>query len=91
VVVMHGSLPRQIDEARKVERTLAQGNARLCRSAFGIVCKALWPFKTAEELAALVGCAVRTAAYEVSGEREPSARSLAAVFNIIATRRTWPE
>lgn len=88
---MHGTLPNRIDEARKVERTLAQGNARLCRSAFGIVCKALWPFKTAEELAALVGCAVRTASYEISGEREPSAKSLAVVFGIVATKRSWPE
>jgi hypothetical protein len=88
---MHGTLPNRIREAREIERTLAQGNARLCRSAFGIVCKALWPFKTAEELAALVGCAVRTASYEISGEREPSAKSLAVVFQIVATKRSWPE
>ena len=48
---------------------------------FGRVCKAIWPTKTAEQLAAAVGCSVRAAAYEISGEREPSAKSLAVVFN----------
>lgn len=47
---------------------------------FGNVCKAIWKHKTAEELAARVGCSVRAAAYELSGEREPSARSIAAVI-----------
>jgi hypothetical protein len=76
---MHGTLQNRVDEARKIERTLVQGTARLCRPAFGVVCKALWPIKTAEELASRVGCAVRTAAYEISGEREPSARSVAVI------------
>ena len=53
---------------------------------FGKVCKALWPHKTAEELAARVGCAVRTAAYEISGEREPSALSVAVIV-VEITRR----
>ncbi len=56
-------------------------------SPFGRVCKALWPIKTAEELAVRVGCAVRTAAYEISGEREPSARSVAVIVDEITRKR----
>lgn len=76
---MHGTFQKRVEEARKIERAIVQGDARLCRSPFGVACKALWPIKTAEELASRVGCAVRTAAYEISGEREPSGRSIGVV------------
>lgn len=69
----------RIGEATKIERMIVHGDARLCSPIFGKVCKAIWPFKTAEQLASRVGCAVRTAAYEISGEREPSARSIAVI------------
>lgn len=84
---MHGTLQRRIQEAREVERTIVQGTARICRPNFGLVCKALWPLKTAEHLAALIGCSVRAAAYEISGEREPSARSLLAVMVAITPKK----
>lgn len=84
---MHGSLGRRVEEAREIERTIVQGTARLCRPQFGVACKALWPIKTAETLAAIVGCSVRAAAYEISGEREPSARSILAVLSEITPRR----
>jgi hypothetical protein len=74
---------REVANATKIERAIVQGDARMCRPAFGIVCKALWPIKTAEELAARVGCSVRTAGYELSGERDPSAQSLLAVIREI--------
>lgn len=77
---MRSVYEERISEAKTIERALVQGNARLCSSSFGKVCKALWPLKTAEELAARAGCAVRTAAYEVSGERHPSAQSVLAVI-----------
>jgi hypothetical protein len=83
---MAGVLQRRVEEAREIERTLVQGTARLCSSPFGRACKGIWPTKTAEQLAAKVGCVVRTAAYEISGEREPSAKSLAVVFNVMAGR-----
>lgn len=57
-----------------------QDSARSCSPVFGKVCKAIWPVKTAEQLAAAVGCSVRTAGYELSGERDPSAQSLFAVI-----------
>ena len=84
---MHGSFQKRVDEARKIERAIVQGDARMCRPAFGVVCKALWPIKTAETLAALVGCGVRAAAYEISGEREPSALSILAVMTEITPKR----
>jgi hypothetical protein len=83
---MQSVYERKIAEARETERTLMQGTARLCSPIFGRVCKAIWPHKTAEQLASRVGCAVRTAAYEISGEREPSARSLTVVM-VEITRR----
>ena len=84
---MRSVFERELAEAKKIERTLVQGDARLCSPAFGRVCKALWPHKTAEELASRVGCSVRAAAYEISGEREPSAHSLRVVFNEIIPPR----
>ncbi len=83
---MEGSFIGRVESARKIERTLVQGTARLCSPIFGRVCKAIWPTKTAEQLAAAVGCGVRAAAYEISGEREPSARSVAVVVNAITRR-----
>ncbi len=68
---MSGVLRREVEKAREI----------------GAVCKALWPFKTAEELASRVGCSVRAAAYEISGERDPSAQSILAVVNEITPRR----
>lgn len=81
---MRSVYEERVAEARKIERTLMQGTARLCSPIFGRVCRAIWPTKTAEELAARVGCAVRTASYEISGEREPSARSIAVIVSEIA-------
>lgn len=73
-------------EASEVQRAIVQGRARLCSSDFGKVCKALWPLKTAEHLAAIVGCSIRAAAYEISGERDPTAQSLLAVMNRITPK-----
>ena len=73
-------------EAIETQRTLAHGTARLCNSAFGRVCKALWPIKTPENLASEVGCSVRAAAYEISGERHPSAQSILVVIQAIVPR-----
>ena len=74
---------RELVEATKIERAIVQGAARLCSPVFGNVCKAIWPGKTAEQLAAIIGCSVRTIGYELSGERHPSVQSLQAVINAI--------
>ncbi len=77
----------RVADAREIQRAIVQGDARLCSPVFGKVCKAIWPIKTAEQLAALTGCAVRTAAYEISGEREPSALSILVVVDAMVPRR----
>lgn len=86
-LVMYRECGEPARMSREIERTLVHGAARLCISPFGTACKALWPHKTAEELASRVGCSVRAAAYEISGEREASGRSLAVVFAELAR---WP-
>lgn len=74
----------RIAEATEIERAIVHGDARLCRPIFGEVCKLIWPVKTAEGLAAEVGCSVRAAAYEVSGERHPSVQSYLVVISYLA-------
>lgn len=83
---MRSPYEARVAEQTAIKRAIVQGDARMCSPVFGRVCKAIWPVKTAENLAAQVGCAVRTAAYEISGEREPSARSLTAVIIQIMKR-----
>lgn len=83
---MRSPYEERLAEARAIERTIVQGNARLCSGNFGRVCKVLWPVKTAEHLAAAAGCSVRTAAYEIAGERDPSIRSALAVITEIFHR-----
>jgi hypothetical protein len=83
---MQSAYEVRVAQARETERTLVQGTARLCSSPFGRVCKALWPHKTAEQLASRVGCSIRAAAYEISGERDPSALSISAIIVEITKR-----
>lgn len=52
-------------------------------SKFCIVCKALWPFKTAAHIAAIAGRDERTAARWLSGEFEPPGILLVAVLSEI--------
>lgn len=83
---MRSNYEERVAEARKIQRTIVQGDARLCSSAFGRAWKGVFPIKAAEELAARAECSVRAAAYELSGEREPSARSIAALIVEITKR-----
>ncbi len=78
---------RELANATKIERNLLQGTANICISPFGLACKGMWPHKTAEELAARSGCTVRAAAYQISGESEPSARSINAINSYWLTRK----
>ena len=84
---MRSVYEENVGQATEIERTLVQGGARLCSPIFGRVCKAIWPIKTAENLAARIGCSVRAAAYEISGEREPSAMSVLIVIQEMVPRR----
>lgn len=83
---MRSAYEARAEEARQIERTIVQGTARLCSSPFGDACKGIWKFKTAETIAARLRCAPRTIAYELSGEREPSARSIALLIAVVTGR-----
>ena len=83
---MQSAYEARTGEQTEIQRTLVQGDARLCTSQFGKHCKIIWPTKTAEQLALAVGCSVRAAAYELSGERPPSDRSMLVVINKIFQR-----
>jgi hypothetical protein len=77
----------RLAEATISQRKLLQGAATLCSvTNFSKCCRALWPYKTAEHLAAAAGCSIRAAAYQISGEQEPSLRSAQAVFNKMLER-----
>lgn len=76
--------------AVEIERTLVQGTARLCSGNFGKAWKGIFPHKSAEELAARTGMGVRAAAYELSGEREPSGASILALVNECVPKRVRP-
>lgn len=86
VEFMSGVLAKRVEEQRSIERAIVQGNAQMCSPLFGKVCKAIWPLKTAENLASRTGLSVRAAAYEVSGERDPSAQSILAVLEAITPK-----
>jgi hypothetical protein len=77
---MHGTLRSQIEEARAIERKLVRSAARICGpSNFSKAWKGIFPLKPAEALADLAGCSIRTAEYELSGQQQPSAQSIAAL------------
>lgn len=85
---MRSVYEENVGQASEIERTLVRGAARMCRPIFGEVCKAIWPRNTEAFLAAAAGYkSTRTASYEISGEREPSAHSLLAVMNAITPPR----
>jgi hypothetical protein len=77
---------REIANATNIQRTIVQGDAQMCIPYFGRAWKGMFPQKAAEELAARVGCTVRTAAYEISGERHPSAQSIKALVDLVVPK-----
>lgn len=80
---MHGTYERRVGEARKIERNIVRGTARICRpSNFSKAWKGIFPVKPAESLADLAGCSIRTAEYELSGEHHPSAQSIRALVDL---------
>jgi hypothetical protein len=83
---MHSIYEDRLAEASSIQRNIVQGAATICSPNFAKVCKAIWPHKTAEELAAITGCSVRTASYEISEDR-PSAQSVAAIVAAITPKR----
>src|SRR6185312_1994073 len=80
---MRSVYEQRISDATEIQRKLLHGDAILCSPAFGRACKGVWPTKTAEMLASLAGCSVRAAAYQLSGESNPSMECLYALFTAI--------
>ena len=84
---MQSTYERQLSDQTEIQRNLLQGNARICTTSnFGKHCKVIWPAKTAEQLALAVGCSVRAAQYQISGEYPPSDRAMLIVINAIFKR-----
>jgi hypothetical protein len=84
---MHGTLRNQIETARETERRIRQGTDKIVSvGKFGIVAKALWPVKTAAQLAAISKRDERTAARWLSGEFEPPYPVIEAVMHEIFWR-----
>lgn len=84
---MRSVLAERIEEARETERHLRQGTAKIASvGKFGVVAKALWPFKTAAHLASIAGSNERTAARWLSGEFEPPNILIAAIICEITRR-----
>jgi hypothetical protein len=82
---MRTALQDRVSEQREIQRSIVQGDARLCRGNFGKAWKGLFPYKSAEELASRAGYkSVRTASYEISGERPPSAKAMAILMSLCA-------
>lgn len=80
---MRSVYEERVADARAIDSKLLRGDARICSSNFGKCWKALHPHKPAEALAAAIGCSVRTADYEISGQQHPSAQSIAVLVALV--------
>lgn len=83
---MRSSYEARVAEQTTIERTIVQGSARLCTRNFGKAWRGIFPFKAKEELAARTGMSDRAAAYELSGERDPSAQAIMALIGACLER-----
>jgi hypothetical protein len=74
--------------ANEIQGRFRQGTDKIVSAGqFGKVAKALWPIKTAAQLASLAGKDERTAARWLSGEFEPPGIIIAAII-VEITRRS---
>lgn len=78
---MRAPYEERIAEAQKINRSIVQGDARVCSPNFGKAWKAIHQHKPAEVLAARIGCSVRSAGYQLSGEHHPSAQAILALVS----------
>jgi hypothetical protein len=72
--------------AIEIQGRYTPGRDVLVTPRFGIVAKALWPFKTAAHLASIAGRDERTAKRWLSGEFEPPNCIIAAIIVEITKR-----
>lgn len=79
---------REIENASKIEGRFRQGADKIVSAGqFARVAKALWPIKTAAQIASIAGRDERTAARWLSGEFEPPGIVIAAIVYEITARR----
>lgn len=83
---MRSTYEARVAEQTEIERSILQGTAKCCRGKFGVVWKALFPFKAAEELVVRTGMSKRMADYILSGESDASGIAIAALIVEITKR-----
>jgi transposase-like protein len=74
---------QRVSETASQSTEIGRTAVRPPEKKFACVARALWPHKTAAELAARAGVSQRTAEFWLAG-REPSAAALVAIINEIA-------
>jgi hypothetical protein len=78
---------RELENSSKIEGRFRQGTDKIVSAGqFARVAKALWPIKTAAQIASIAGRDERTAARWLSGEFEPPGIVIAAIVYEITRR-----
>lgn len=83
---MQSTYEARAGEQTTIQRKVLQGSAEICSNNFAKHCKIIWPTKTAEHLALAIGCSVRAAAYQLSGEHPPTDKTMLVIINKIFAR-----
>lgn len=84
---MRSVYEQRVSEQTEIQRRVLHGNAVLCANNFGKAWRALFPFKSSEELAMRAGMSKRAADYQLSGEHDPSAQSILALIDAVTPKR----
>lgn len=85
---MHGTLPVPRREPTETDRPTCQSTDQLVASVLKDVTVALWPHNAAANLAAEIGCSVRTVERYMEGSREWSGDAIAAIVTEILKRHS---
>lgn len=83
---MRGQYGSAAVAAIEITGTSVPSREQKCPRKFGVVAKALWPRKTAQEIAYRCEVSERAAKYWLSGEREPSCAALLAIMDEIVRK-----
>lgn len=83
---MHGTISKRAAEARPIDRREFRETEENFGSIMADVARLLWPKGTAVEIAALIGCTVRNAELQLSGQQKWSGDALAAIVAEILKR-----
>lgn len=83
---MHGTLQRGAARASEIVRPDDRATDHLVGDTLADIARTLWPEGTAPNLAAVIGCEVRTAERYLGGQREWSGDAIAAIVAEILAR-----